>query len=177
MGADDVVTREYTINLGKATHGVTFKKRAPRAVKAVRIVRTRFPMFFLSKCAPVFGPKALSFCVSPSFLGGGKETKWGLEIATRDGSREIRDAKCAVEMRAACIYILACAGFSLVARFAFVFFTSSQDRARERQKFSDDPKKGGDEAAFFHFFFSTALLRLSKTSILTLSLVSLLPQL
>ena len=36
MGADDVVTREYTINLDKATHGVTFKKRAPRAVKAVR---------------------------------------------------------------------------------------------------------------------------------------------
>merc|ERR1712100_91470 len=36
MGADDVVTREYTINLGKATHGVTFKKRAPRAVKAIK---------------------------------------------------------------------------------------------------------------------------------------------
>ena len=43
MGADDVVTREYTINLGKATHGVTFKKRAPRAVKAVRALRTKFP--------------------------------------------------------------------------------------------------------------------------------------
>lgn len=32
----DVVTREYTINLAKAIHGVTFKKRAPRAVSAVR---------------------------------------------------------------------------------------------------------------------------------------------
>lgn len=32
----DVVTREYTINLAKAVHGVTFKKRAPRAVAAVR---------------------------------------------------------------------------------------------------------------------------------------------
>jgi hypothetical protein len=114
----------------------------------------------------------------PVFLGG-KETKWGLEIATRDGSREIRDAKCAVEMRAACIYILACAGFSLVARFAFVFFTSSQDRARERQKFSDDPKKGGDEAAFFHFFFfdrSSSSLENEYTDSLSLS-VSLLPQL
>ena len=103
-----------------------------------------------------------AFVFRPVFLGGKETKKWGLEIATRDGSREIRDAKCAVEMRAACIYILACAGFSLVARFAFVFFTSSQDRARERQKFSDDPKKGGDEAAFFHFFFSTALLFVSR---------------
>lgn len=32
----DVVTREYTINLAKAVHGITFKKRAPRAVAAVR---------------------------------------------------------------------------------------------------------------------------------------------
>eukprot|EP00740_Mantoniella_antarctica_P012523 CAMPEP_0181376600 /NCGR_PEP_ID=MMETSP1106-20121128/17397_1 /TAXON_ID=81844 /ORGANISM="Mantoniella antarctica, Strain SL-175" /LENGTH=101 /DNA_ID=CAMNT_0023495173 /DNA_START=32 /DNA_END=337 /DNA_ORIENTATION=+ len=32
----DVVTREYTINLAKAIHGVTFKKRAPRAVSAVK---------------------------------------------------------------------------------------------------------------------------------------------
>merc|ERR1711943_60628 len=31
----DVVTREYTINL-KAVHGLTFKKRAPRAVQAVK---------------------------------------------------------------------------------------------------------------------------------------------
>ena len=31
----DVVTREYTINLAKAVHGLTFKKRAPRAVQAV----------------------------------------------------------------------------------------------------------------------------------------------
>ena len=30
------VTREYTINLAKAVHGITFKKRAPRAVSAVR---------------------------------------------------------------------------------------------------------------------------------------------
>lgn len=32
----DVITRDYTINLGKAITGVTFKKRAPRAVAAVR---------------------------------------------------------------------------------------------------------------------------------------------
>jgi large subunit ribosomal protein L31e len=32
----ETVTREYTINLHKATHGVKFKSRAPRAVKAIR---------------------------------------------------------------------------------------------------------------------------------------------
>ena len=32
----EVVTREYTVNLHKALHGVTFKKKAPRAIKAVR---------------------------------------------------------------------------------------------------------------------------------------------
>ncbi|OCH90487.1 60S ribosomal protein L31 [Obba rivulosa] len=31
----DVVTREYTIHLHKRVHGIAFKKRAPRAVKAV----------------------------------------------------------------------------------------------------------------------------------------------
>merc|ERR1719217_1681399 len=34
--AEDVVTREYTINLHKRLHGITFKKRAPRAVKEIR---------------------------------------------------------------------------------------------------------------------------------------------
>ncbi|XP_014219446.1 60S ribosomal protein L31 [Copidosoma floridanum] len=33
---DDVVTREYTVNLHKRLHGVGFKKRAPRAIKEVR---------------------------------------------------------------------------------------------------------------------------------------------
>merc|ERR1711935_903624 len=32
----DVVTREYTINLHKRVHGATFKKKAPKAIKAVR---------------------------------------------------------------------------------------------------------------------------------------------
>lgn len=32
----DVITRDYTINLGKAITGVTFKKRAPRAVAAIK---------------------------------------------------------------------------------------------------------------------------------------------
>ncbi len=31
-----VVAREYTINLHKRLHGVTFKKRAPRAVKEIK---------------------------------------------------------------------------------------------------------------------------------------------
>merc|ERR1711962_1051783 len=33
---DKVVTREYTINLHKRLHGITFKRRAPRAVKEIR---------------------------------------------------------------------------------------------------------------------------------------------
>lgn len=33
---NEVVTREYTINLHKRLHGVGFKKRAPRAIKEVR---------------------------------------------------------------------------------------------------------------------------------------------
>lgn len=32
----DVVTREYTIHLHKRLHKITFKKRAPRAVKEIR---------------------------------------------------------------------------------------------------------------------------------------------
>merc|ERR1712196_390102 len=32
----EVVTREYTINLHKRLHSNTFKKRAPRAVRAIR---------------------------------------------------------------------------------------------------------------------------------------------
>ncbi|KRT85827.1 ribosomal protein [Oryctes borbonicus] len=33
---NEVVTREYTINLHKRLHGISFKKRAPRAIKEVR---------------------------------------------------------------------------------------------------------------------------------------------
>lgn len=33
---NEVVTREYTINLHKRLHGVGFKKRAPRAIKEIR---------------------------------------------------------------------------------------------------------------------------------------------
>jgi len=34
--SEDVVTREYTINLHKRVHGVTFKKKATRAVKEIK---------------------------------------------------------------------------------------------------------------------------------------------
>ncbi|XP_072603047.1 large ribosomal subunit protein eL31-like [Vulpes vulpes] len=33
---NEVVTREYTINIHKHIHGVGFKKRAPRALKEIR---------------------------------------------------------------------------------------------------------------------------------------------
>ncbi|MCJ1422438.1 60S ribosomal protein L31 [Sticta canariensis] len=32
----DVVAREYTIHLHKRVHGISFKKRAPRAIKEIR---------------------------------------------------------------------------------------------------------------------------------------------
>uniref|UniRef100_A0A7S2FCF4 60S ribosomal protein L31 n=1 Tax=Pycnococcus provasolii TaxID=41880 RepID=A0A7S2FCF4_9CHLO len=32
----EVVSREYTVNLGKMLHGCTFKKKAPRAIKAIK---------------------------------------------------------------------------------------------------------------------------------------------
>ena len=34
--AADLVTREYTANLNKRLHGITFKKHAPRAVRELR---------------------------------------------------------------------------------------------------------------------------------------------
>nr|CAD7206045.1 unnamed protein product [Timema douglasi] len=33
---NEVVTREFTINLHKRLHGVGFKRRAPRAIKEIR---------------------------------------------------------------------------------------------------------------------------------------------
>lgn len=37
----DVVTREYTIHIGKAIHGCTRKTRAPRAIKAIKSFATK----------------------------------------------------------------------------------------------------------------------------------------
>ncbi|RKF53113.1 60S ribosomal protein L31-B [Golovinomyces cichoracearum] len=37
----DVVSREYTIHLHKRLHGVTFKKRAPRAIKEIKAFATK----------------------------------------------------------------------------------------------------------------------------------------
>ena len=34
--AADLVTREYTVNRNKRLHGITFKKRAPRAARRPR---------------------------------------------------------------------------------------------------------------------------------------------
>merc|ERR1712044_129439 len=33
---NEVVTREYTVNVHKRIHGIGFKKRAPRAIKEIR---------------------------------------------------------------------------------------------------------------------------------------------
>lgn len=32
----DIVTREYTIHMSKRLYGVTFKKRAPRAIREIK---------------------------------------------------------------------------------------------------------------------------------------------
>lgn len=32
----DLVTRDYTINLHKRLHGITFKKKAPRAIREIK---------------------------------------------------------------------------------------------------------------------------------------------
>mmetsp|Transcript_21923 Transcript_21923/g.33455 ORF Transcript_21923/g.33455 Transcript_21923/m.33455 type:complete len:117 (-) Transcript_21923:66-416(-) len=32
----DLITRDYTIHLGKCTHKTTFKKKAPKAIKEIR---------------------------------------------------------------------------------------------------------------------------------------------
>lgn len=37
----DVVAREYTIHLHKRLHGVTFKKRAPKAIKEIKKFATQ----------------------------------------------------------------------------------------------------------------------------------------
>ncbi|CEJ88805.1 Putative Ribosomal protein L31e [[Torrubiella] hemipterigena] len=37
----DVVAREYTIHMHKRMHGVTFKKRAPRAIREIKAFATR----------------------------------------------------------------------------------------------------------------------------------------
>lgn len=33
----DIVTRDYTIHMSKRLYGVTFKKRAPRAIKEIKL--------------------------------------------------------------------------------------------------------------------------------------------
>jgi large subunit ribosomal protein L31e len=36
MSKPDLVSRDYTIHLAKHTHKITFKKKAPRAIKAIK---------------------------------------------------------------------------------------------------------------------------------------------
>ncbi|XP_030836474.1 60S ribosomal protein L31 [Strongylocentrotus purpuratus] len=38
---NEVVTRDYTIHLHKRIHGVSFKRRAPRAIKEIRTFATK----------------------------------------------------------------------------------------------------------------------------------------
>jgi large subunit ribosomal protein L31e len=35
-GGSDIATRDYTIHMSKRLYGVTFKKRAPRAIAEIR---------------------------------------------------------------------------------------------------------------------------------------------
>lgn len=33
----DLVSRDYTVNLHKRLHGITFKKKAPRAIREIKV--------------------------------------------------------------------------------------------------------------------------------------------
>jgi len=37
--AQELVTRDYTINLHRRLHGITFKKKAPRAIREIKVRR------------------------------------------------------------------------------------------------------------------------------------------
>ncbi|KAI9868114.1 MAG: 60S ribosomal protein L31 [Trichoglossum hirsutum] len=58
----DVVAREYTIHLHKRIHGVSFKKRAPRAIKEIRgfaekeMVRLQTPPLIYPPLQSLSGP-------------------------------------------------------------------------------------------------------------------------
>ncbi|KAA8574955.1 hypothetical protein EYC84_004185 [Monilinia fructicola] len=47
----DVVAREYTIHLHKRLHGVSFKKRAPRAIKEIKAFATLSMVWISSRTA------------------------------------------------------------------------------------------------------------------------------
>ena len=39
--SSDIVTRDYTIHMNKRLHGITFKNRAPRALKEIKKFATK----------------------------------------------------------------------------------------------------------------------------------------
>ena len=39
--ASDIVTRDYTIHMSKRLYGVTFKNRAPRAIREIKAFATK----------------------------------------------------------------------------------------------------------------------------------------
>ena len=39
--SSDIVTREYTIHLSKRLYGVSFKNRAPRAIREIKLFATK----------------------------------------------------------------------------------------------------------------------------------------
>ena len=52
----DLVTRDYTINLHKRLHGITFKKKAPRAIREIK----KFAMQMMkTSSAPAASPGAV----------------------------------------------------------------------------------------------------------------------
>ncbi|OAX84938.1 hypothetical protein ACJ72_00691 [Emergomyces africanus] len=73
----DVVSREYTIHLHRRVHGVSFKKRAPRAIKEIRA--------FAEQAMVRFNPAPL--CMDACM--GGKGTGWRRNV---DGSELPRAA-------------------------------------------------------------------------------------
>ncbi|ELW54540.1 60S ribosomal protein L31 [Tupaia chinensis] len=90
---NEVVTREYTINIHKLIHGVGFKKRAPRALKEICHERdgdSRYPCILKLKAST--GPGEITFGFVSTGQGGKKATVTLQLIRTLGSSTHSRPA-------------------------------------------------------------------------------------
>lgn len=78
--ASEFATRDYTIHLSKRLYGVTFKKRAPRAVREVK----KFAQQMMkTRCVCVRVGREVSTLVV--MHGGRRDTKGGINIPSPAG--------------------------------------------------------------------------------------------
>lgn len=118
----ELVSREYTINLGKRLHNITFKKRAPRALKEIRkfasqqmntkevsvdpkLNKAVWSQVGVARGCPGLLPASARGCAT---LGGGefaggtgqRQACTGLDCASSTQSREV---ELAGALRSACL--------------------------------------------------------------------------